>query len=225
MQGSQPPPGPQRSDMTVREARSCVEIIRAHMDDARLSVLDLHERRGWRALGYANWRECVAAEFGQSQSYLYRLLTAAQVERDLFSPAGETADPKKPPIPEGVLRPLGKITGAGQRQEVWKAAEAVAAPARPTGPLVARIAGLAGRAERGLSADKLADIVRQEEEARKARERARAASAVDVGRQRRITRGIERLRQAHKLFAGLGGECEDGLKIIQEAIAWAQKLD
>ena len=40
-------------------------------------------QRVWQALGYASWRECVTAEFGDSKAYLYRQLTAAVIEREL----------------------------------------------------------------------------------------------------------------------------------------------
>ena len=63
--------------MTKDEARECVNAIIRCLNDARELVLDLYEREGWRALGYASWRECVTAEFPQySQSYLYRQLEA-----------------------------------------------------------------------------------------------------------------------------------------------------
>src|SRR5205807_1142448 len=60
------------SPMTRDEARQCVERINHHLDEARALLLDLYEREGWRALGYASWRECVAGEFPKwRQSYLY----------------------------------------------------------------------------------------------------------------------------------------------------------
>jgi hypothetical protein len=49
----------------------------------RDALLALHERRGWAALGYRNWRECVVAEFGGSPSRAYRQLQAARDERRL----------------------------------------------------------------------------------------------------------------------------------------------
>lgn len=74
--------------MTQGEARACIEAIIGHLRTARARILELYEREGWKALGYLSWRECVSAEFGQSQSYLYRQLAAAFVER-VISPMGE----------------------------------------------------------------------------------------------------------------------------------------
>jgi hypothetical protein len=103
--------------LTQVQARSLVERIRSHINDARALVLELHEKEGWKALGYDSWRECVVAEFEQSQAYLYRQLNAAQVERNI-SPIGENK-----PIPESVLRPLASLPPAQQR-EAWSAATA-----------------------------------------------------------------------------------------------------
>ena len=50
------------------EARSLIERIRAHINDARALVLELYEKEGWKALGYKNWTECTEDEFDQRQS-------------------------------------------------------------------------------------------------------------------------------------------------------------
>lgn len=90
--------------MTESEARECVKAINGHMNSARALLLDLYERRGWVALGYASWRECATAEFEQSQALLYRELQAAQIEQRI-SPMGEIGT-----IPERQLRPLSAVT-------------------------------------------------------------------------------------------------------------------
>jgi hypothetical protein len=90
------------SRMTDKEARECVVKINANMSNVRKLVLELHEREGWSAMGYASWRECVVAEFQSSQAYLYRQLEAAQTEK-VISPIGEKD------IPESQLRPLTKL--------------------------------------------------------------------------------------------------------------------
>lgn len=99
------------SAMTYEDARRCVDQINAHMGDVRYLLLDLYEREGWKALGYANWRECAEREFVLGQAYAYRLLAAAEIERNI-SPNGEK------PLPEGTLRPLAKVEPKQQR-EVW----------------------------------------------------------------------------------------------------------
>ena len=67
--------------MTEEEARTCVEQINQNLANVRALLLELHEREGWRALGYDSWSQCVQAEFGdRHRSYLYRQLDAARIE-------------------------------------------------------------------------------------------------------------------------------------------------
>jgi hypothetical protein len=110
--------------MDADEARATIGQIRAHLDGARRLLLDLEEREGWRALGYESWRACVVAEFGQSQAYLYRQLTAAKIERDLDSPIGE--------IPESHLRPLAALDTPDQRRAALDRADELAGEAKRT---------------------------------------------------------------------------------------------
>ncbi len=102
--------------MNRREAQASVDAIRARLDDARTLLLELYEREGWKALGYPSWRACVTAEFEQSQAHLYRLLTAAQVERDI-SHLGEFE------LSERQARELAPLDADGRR-EVFEAAQA-----------------------------------------------------------------------------------------------------
>jgi len=66
--------------MSRDEAQQCVARIAHHLEEARALLLELYEREGWRVLGYDSWRACAVAEFAQSQTALYRQLTAARVE-------------------------------------------------------------------------------------------------------------------------------------------------
>jgi site-specific DNA-methyltransferase (adenine-specific) len=99
--------------MGPSEARECVEAINRHMDGARRLLLDLYEREGWRALGYASWRECVVAEFHQSQAYLYYQLDAARIERQI-STIVETGD--APQLPEFHLRQIAALPATDRRE-------------------------------------------------------------------------------------------------------------
>lgn len=111
--------------MTEHEARSCCEKIRHGFDHVRALVLDLHDREGWKALGYASWRACVVAEFESSQSSLYRQLSAGLIEREVAPevPVGT--------IPEAQLRPLAALP-EGERKEAWDEAVATAPEGKVT---------------------------------------------------------------------------------------------
>lgn len=107
--------------MTQDEARRCADAIKVALATARRQLVELYDGEGWLALGYASWRECVAAEFGYSIAYLYRQREAGRIERDVLnSPIGE--------IKESVLRPLSGVPD-GDQLAVWNDAvdEAVAA--------------------------------------------------------------------------------------------------
>jgi hypothetical protein len=101
--------------MTEDEAKDAVNRINQHVGRIRSLLLDMYERQGWRALGYKSWRACVAAEFDQSQSYLYRQLDAAKSERDI-SPIGER-------LPESHLRKLSDLEPEQKRAVYAKALE------------------------------------------------------------------------------------------------------
>jgi hypothetical protein len=116
--------------LTKSEAESLVKRIQSHITDARALVLELYEREGWKALGYDSWRECVVTEFAQSQSRLYQLLDAAQVEKNISTNGGKQ-------IAERVLRPLAKLEPEQQRK-AWEAA--IESSPKPTAELVARMA-------------------------------------------------------------------------------------
>lgn len=117
------------------EARRCIDGINNHLANARLLLLELYERRGWEALGYNNWRECVVAEFEQSQTHLYRLLQTAKYEREI-SPIGEIGT-----YPESHIRALIQ---ADVQPEDAKLIIAVAKQVAPDGkPTAATIKSMA----------------------------------------------------------------------------------
>ena len=118
--------------MTETEARKCVEEIKRGVLNIRVRLLELYEREGWRALGYGNWRDCVTVEFDQSQSYLYRQLEAAQVERNI-SPIGEIGI-----FLESHARPLTSLEPEQQR-EAWALAVETAPEGKVTGAHVQKI--------------------------------------------------------------------------------------
>ncbi len=112
---------PKSQTMSRKEARDLMHRIRGGLRDCRLLILQLYERQGWKALGYSSWRECVAAEFEESERRLYQLLTAAQIDRELQE-AGDVDQGE--PIPERQARELAKLPTAELRREVYAEAQA-----------------------------------------------------------------------------------------------------
>lgn len=85
--------------MTADEARRVIDGIREGLENVRTLLLDLHEREGWRVLGYESFVACAEAEFSASKSQAYRLLDAARLDA-ILSPIGENG------LPEAHLREL-----------------------------------------------------------------------------------------------------------------------
>ena len=104
--------------MTSEEAQTCIAEINKNLKNTRTLLFDLYEREGWRALGYASWRECVTAEFKQHQSYLYRQLEAAKAERNILSVVDHALMSE---IPESHLRPLASLCSSDQREAYQRA--------------------------------------------------------------------------------------------------------
>jgi len=115
--------------MTPQEAEEVCGRIDRNMVEARNLLLELHDREGWKALGFASWRECVVARFAQHQSYLYRQLQAGQLEQELDLPIGT--------LPESHARALVKVP-AEKRAEVLEAVSPNGE--KPTAKAIAEVA-------------------------------------------------------------------------------------
>lgn len=74
--------------MSESEARECVERIKAGLEDVAAQLAQLHECRGWEALGYRTWGECIKHEFQMSRVHAHRLITAHKIEQVLALPIG-----------------------------------------------------------------------------------------------------------------------------------------
>ncbi len=169
--------------VTIDRARAVAicEKIRGNLTDNRDLALELYEGRGWKAMGYGSWRECVAAEFGAHQSTLYRQLEAALVERELVEDP-VFANCEKPSLPDSQLRALADAP-KGDRAEVLSIATR-AAEGKPTEKVV-KAAVAAKRAKPDAPAEDLVEavktVVNGEAKADAAVERARAEGRIPAG--------------------------------------------
>lgn len=78
--------------MTIEEATDCVLIINENLNGARLALLELHKRGGWRILGHKTWEACCREEFGYSRSYAYQIIQASRVATQLSAMADISAE-------------------------------------------------------------------------------------------------------------------------------------
>ncbi len=105
--------------MTRKEAEKCVRDIRCASSTIRELLIDLHDREGWRALGYESFSGCAQQEFGSSTAYIYRQLAVGSLEQRLE--IGDVGDNK-----ESHLRPLLTILKEdSMREEAWHLAHAM----------------------------------------------------------------------------------------------------
>lgn len=126
--------------MTEAEARQAVAEVHRYLGRARDVLVRLYEGRGWLALGYPTWAACVAGEFGQSRSHLYRQLAAGLLEAGMGVEVGSTPEAHLRPVVDAGLTPdearlvlnvvrqtapEGKVTGAHVRSVVTVLREVV----------------------------------------------------------------------------------------------------
>ncbi len=103
-------------EMTLDEARETDRLIKRHINTTRYLLLDMRDRKGWKALGYENFVEYGEKELGFASTHLYRLADSAEISLQIgFSPLGE----KSPP--ETHLRPL-KSVPEEDRKAIWEEA-------------------------------------------------------------------------------------------------------
>lgn len=106
---------PAKRPMLYAEARNCADNIKAHLNNIRQLVFNLHDREGWAALGYANWTECVQKEFKQAERYIFYQYRAAEIEMNVSN----CTMVQLGAIPERQLRPLARLE-PDQQREAWQ---------------------------------------------------------------------------------------------------------
>lgn len=115
--------------MTEEEAEDCIRQLKEHLSAAKKYAYDLYHREGWKVLKdtygnfYSSYRECLQDRMGKSESYVYRLKDAHEVERNLstVSPAGE-----KISLPVSHARQLRKLDTPDQQYAAYQSAKALA---------------------------------------------------------------------------------------------------
>jgi protein gp37 len=121
--------------MSKAEARRKTERIRGHFDAARRLIYEMHEREGWKALGYRDWLAYVRGEFDEARSTVERQRCAGEIEV-LLSPNGDK-EVLIGKISEGQLRPLARFIDDPDRLRAAWALALKNGKGKPTGQLVA----------------------------------------------------------------------------------------
>lgn len=78
----------QPATVTEEEARELTERIRASIEDTWKLLVEAHETKAWKALGYERWADYIANEFQRARSWSYKLLDQGEVIRAIEEASG-----------------------------------------------------------------------------------------------------------------------------------------
>lgn len=102
-----------QTEMTLDEARETDQMIKRHINTTRYLLLDMRDRKGWKALGYESFVEYGEKELSLGAARIYQLADAAEISLQIgFSTLVEN-QPK-----ETHLRPL-KSVPEDERKAIW----------------------------------------------------------------------------------------------------------
>ena len=100
-------------DMNLEEATAKHQELKAIHGVARSMLLEMRDRKGWKALGYSSFSEYGKQEWGYTHGYISKLTTAASIQLKLNVPIG-TSD-----IPVSQLTPLNQVPDDIKKQ-IWE---------------------------------------------------------------------------------------------------------
>lgn len=160
--------------MSKADAQQCVKQIREHASNVVELAIRLRDERGWKALGYESWNECVVGEFGESRRHLNRMIRAAEIAEKLeVGPIG----PSSKAIPESVVRPLAALPESEQ-PAAWSEAVESAGGKQPTAKQVKEVVEKRAKPEPGPLDGLLASVREAIEQAEAFRELMNAITQV-----------------------------------------------
>ncbi len=99
-------------EMTLDEARETDRLIKRHINTTRYLLLDMRDRKGWKALGYESFKEYGEKELGYEERHIYRLVDAAEIGLQIGT------DQLDSQPAESQLRPL-KAVPEEERKAIW----------------------------------------------------------------------------------------------------------
>lgn len=100
-------------EMTLEEARETDRLIKRHINHTRYLLLDMRDRKGWKALGYESFVEYGKKSLGYDKSHIYELADAGEIGLQVGFSAIAENQPK-----ETHLRPL-KAVPEEDRKAIW----------------------------------------------------------------------------------------------------------
>lgn len=96
--------------MTKAEARRAIDTVVRNAEEIAALILALHDREGWKALGYDSFHACMEQELGITRIRAYQLLEGARVNAILMLP-DESTPALEEPLKESHARALSPLKG------------------------------------------------------------------------------------------------------------------
>jgi hypothetical protein len=100
-------------DMNLEEATAKHQELKAIHGVARSMLLEMRDRKGWKALGYSSFEDYGDKEWGYKTSYLYGITKAAEIQKVIENSAMAEKE-----IPERQLRHLSQVPDDIKKQ-IW----------------------------------------------------------------------------------------------------------
>lgn len=80
---------PTPAEMSKADAKKLTQKIKTAVDDLWSLLVQAHEGKAWKALGYQTWEAYVSAEFSMSRQRSYQLIDQGKVIRAIAEATGE----------------------------------------------------------------------------------------------------------------------------------------
>lgn len=103
--------------MGREKARALTDLAKEHLEAARRNILDVYEAEGWKSLGYDSFKAYAEKEFTQSWQQVYKIVSAAKVDRNLMEITGESY---LVPVNHGKV--LAKLSSPALQHEAYQLA-------------------------------------------------------------------------------------------------------
>lgn len=192
------------TQMDKADATALTQRIRTAVDGLGDMLLEAHDNKAWKALGYVTWEAYVEAEFDMSRQHSYRLLDQGRVVKaiedatGILSPSGDISEAAARDIKPDLQAVTGEIRArieAGEDPNM-AASGAIAAKRAEKQTAIAEkaVKGAAKKKskaekdakqsehdrQRDESRDKLPQAVKQQQAAREAATEARKGKVIDA---------------------------------------------
>jgi hypothetical protein len=211
-------------EMTKEEALKARDEINnaagSYLATQRARVLEFYLRKGWSALGYNTWGDCMEKEFSHTRGRTYQLLDEGQIEREL---AGSMTGAAGAVALSGRALLALKAIPEGRRAEVLEHAKVEHGTATPSG---AQVASTAKAWEPSIATESTTETETSEETPAPARKRAAKKAAKKAAKELTIGEEAADNEKLHQALIVIGTTCTRPFrKAIEDGTIEMSKAD